>query len=244
MWRNQLFRIPAHNKAEEMESFLKREPTLHDVRIFRSRDSLIVGTAMARCSRACGIEEAGPCILRSVSTGSNGEVIWSFIGTGPAFRKFMQRLTDKGIMYKTLELEYDESATSEYVRLFEMGAAPLCETSYTCAGNPELKTYEMADIAGFYRAFGLKQAYGNPDDIRAELEFISLLLVKELIAISNSDTESAALCRDARRKFYSEHLSRWVEALASRVGGNTSKPLYIHLTNLLKMVVLNGGLMG
>ncbi len=141
-------------------------------------------------------------------------------------------------------LEYDESATSEYVRLFEMGAVPLCETSYTCAGNPELKTYEMADIAGFYRAFGLKQAYGTPDDIRAELEFFSLLLVKELIAISNSDTESAALCRDASRKFYSEHLSRWVEALASRVGDNTSKPLYIHLTNLLKMVVLNGGLMG
>jgi|GEM_PF-6193785 len=109
VWRNQLFRIPAHNKAEEVESFLKREPTLHDVRIIRSRDGLIVGTAMARCSRACGIEEAGPCILRSVSTGSNGEVIWSFIGTGPAFRKFMQRLTDKGIMYKTLELSVIKS---------------------------------------------------------------------------------------------------------------------------------------
>jgi TorA maturation chaperone TorD len=141
-------------------------------------------------------------------------------------------------------VESDESAASEYVRLFEMGVAPTCETSYTCAGNPELKTYEMADIAGFYRAFSLKQAYGTPDDIRAELEFMALLFVKELIAVRDSDSESAEVCRDARRKFYGEHLSRWVENLADRVVENSSKPLYTRLTKLLKMVVLNGELMG
>jgi predicted DNA binding protein len=109
VWRNQLFRIPAHTRAEEVENFLKREPTLHDVKTIRSRDGFIFGTAMVRCSRVCGIEEAGPCILRSVSTASNGEIIWNFIGTGPAFRRFMQRLTDRGIMYKTLELSVVKS---------------------------------------------------------------------------------------------------------------------------------------
>lgn len=109
VWRNQLFRIAAGGKAGEVESFLRKEPSFHDVKIVRSRDGLIYGTAMVRCSKACGIEEAGSCILRCVSTGPDGEVVWRFIGTGSAFRKFMQRLADKGIMYKTLELSVVKS---------------------------------------------------------------------------------------------------------------------------------------
>lgn len=109
VWRNQLFRIAAHGKAGEVESFLRRESSFRDLKTLRSRDGLIYGVAMVGCSRACGIEEAGSCILRSVSTAANGEVVWHLIGTGPACRKFMQRLTDRGIMYKTLELSLVKS---------------------------------------------------------------------------------------------------------------------------------------
>ncbi len=103
-WRNQFFRISADNKAGEIESFLKTEKSFHELRIIKSGDGLIYGTALVKCGKACGIEEAGPCILRSVSTGSDGRVIWSLIGTSTALQKFMRRLSERGIMYETLEM--------------------------------------------------------------------------------------------------------------------------------------------
>ncbi|MEM1944403.1 MAG: molecular chaperone TorD family protein [Nitrososphaerota archaeon] len=146
---------------------------------------------------------------------------------------------ESGLAEKVITtIESDSDATSDYVRLFEMGVAPPCETTYTCKENPELKTYELADIAGFYRAFNLKQALGTPDHIRAELEFTAVVLVKELLAHESADIEAAMICREARRKFYLEHLAQWVGELARRVRENARKPLYIHLTDLLTRVVL------
>lgn len=134
-------------------------------------------------------------------------------------------------------IKSDENASAEYVRLFEMGAAPPCETAYTCAENMEHRTYELADIAGFYRAFNVKQSTGTPDHIKAELEFMALIMVKELLAHENSNTEAAEICRDARRKFYREHLSRWVGEWVKKVRENARKPLYIILTELVSRIV-------
>ncbi|GBC70208.1 hypothetical protein HRbin01_01918 [archaeon HR01] len=103
-WRIQFFRISADNKAGEVESFLKKEKSFRELRTVMSSDGLIYGTAVVKCSRACGIEEAGSCILRGVSTGAGGEVVWSLIGPGTALRRFMQRLSERGIMYETVEL--------------------------------------------------------------------------------------------------------------------------------------------
>ncbi|MEM4315857.1 MAG: hypothetical protein QXT66_05895, partial [Nitrososphaerota archaeon] len=51
---------------------------------------------------------------------------------------------ESGLAEKVITtIESDSDATSDYVRLFEMGVAPPCETTYTCKENPELKTYEL-----------------------------------------------------------------------------------------------------
>lgn len=134
-------------------------------------------------------------------------------------------------------IQSDENASSEYVRLFEMGVAPPCETTYTCIENMENRAYELADIAGFYRAFNVKQAAATPDHIRAELEFMALMMVKELLAHENSNAAAAEICRDARRKFYVEHLSRWVGEWTKKVKENARKPLYIRLTELIARII-------
>jgi len=102
--RKQLFRIQAGEKASKIESFIKNISSIRDVKLLKTRDGFLYGVATVRCSRACGIEEAGSCFLRYVTNAPNGEVVWNLIGTGSEFRKFLQRLTDRGIMYKTLNL--------------------------------------------------------------------------------------------------------------------------------------------
>lgn len=103
-WRIQFFRISADNKVGEVESFLRNEKSFRELRTVKSSGGIIYGTAVVRCGRGCGIEEAGSCILRGVSTGAGGEVVWSFIGTGPELRRFMQRLSERGVRYETREL--------------------------------------------------------------------------------------------------------------------------------------------
>jgi len=132
-------------------------------------------------------------------------------------------------------LESDASATSEYVKLFDMGAAPPYETAYTCRENPELKTYEMADIAGFYKAFNVKPRTERPDHIKTELEFMALLLAKE--ALSAPGSEEREVCREAKNRFYNEHIGRWTHELMLKIKTTASNPLYTYLTNLITAIV-------
>jgi nitrate reductase assembly molybdenum cofactor insertion protein NarJ len=73
---------------------------------------------------------------------------------------------------------------------------------------------ELADIAGFYRAFGVAPDCERPDYISAELEFMKLLTMKEAKAILNNEAANAEICLSAQKKFLSSHLGRWVTALS------------------------------
>jgi len=161
-----------------------------------------------------------------------------------SLRKLFESLsmsTELELVNKIVEaIDGDGRATSEFVRLFEMGAASPCETSYTCRENPALKTFEMADVAGFYKAFNLKTSYGTPDHLCAEMEFMAYLMVREALAESAGQSEAAAICREAREKFYREHLSTWVGEMAKKVEEKAEKPLYKHLTKLFTHVIARG----
>jgi TorA maturation chaperone TorD len=156
-----------------------------------------------------------------------------------SLKKILESLgmvAELGYVEKIIELlESDASATSEYVKLFDMGIAPPYETSYTCRENPELKTYEMADIAGFYKAFNVKTRTERPDHIKTEMEFMALLLAKE--AVSKPGSEEREVCREARQRFYEEHLSKWTHELALNVKTHAVTPLYTYLTNLITAIV-------
>lgn len=102
-------------------------------------------------------------------------------------------------------------------RLLDRGTVPAYETSYEpgtgSAGGP---TFQMADIAGFYGAFGFEVTGERPDHIVPQLEFLALLLVKEAYSLIAEDRDGAAICAEARGKFVAEHLGRWLPLLAQR----------------------------
>ncbi|MEK7326009.1 MAG: molecular chaperone TorD family protein, partial [Chloroflexota bacterium] len=79
------------------------------------------------------------------------------------------------------------------------------------------QSQEMADIAGFYRAFGFNiggKVRERPDHISAELEFMHVLALKEAYAAERDVLEHVEICIDAQRKFLQEHLGKWVGLLA------------------------------
>lgn len=102
------------------------------------------------------------------------------------------------------------------------GDCPLNEIEYgDLKADPLFQPHRLADLAAFYRAFGLEVADGageRPDHIGMELEFMSALAAKEAYAYEHQlDDDQRALCRDAQKKFLREHLGRWSPAFARRL---------------------------
>jgi len=101
--------------------------------------------------------------------------------------------------------------------LFE--ASVLCsphETEYV--RDPFAKAAQLADIAGFYAAFGLRVStlhQTTPDDICTELEFVAQTTRREAYALVQGWDDRAAVCRDASRMFLESHPGRWFEAFSA-----------------------------
>jgi len=94
------------------------------------------------------------------------------------------------------------------------------ESSYGDGRRLAGKPAELADIAGFYTAFGLELSRSHPempDHIAVELTFMSALCLKEAYALFHRLVEGQEVTREARRGFLSAHLGRWVGAFAESV---------------------------
>jgi TorA maturation chaperone TorD len=75
---------------------------------------------------------------------------------------------------------------------------------------------EMADLAGFYRAFGLRPGDGHTerlDHAGVEFEFLEILSLKEVYAIERGEAVMLEVTRDAVASFLSHHLGRFGCAL-------------------------------
>lgn len=79
-------------------------------------------------------------------------------------------------------------------------------------------TPRLADVAGFYRAFGMAVSGDRPDHIVAQLEFLALVLLAEAEAIERGDPERSQIAADATRSFLRDHVGVWIYAWAARVG--------------------------
>lgn len=82
------------------------------------------------------------------------------------------------------------------------------------------KSQCLADVAGFYRAFGLDLAedfHDRADHISAELDFMQWLCLKEARAVSSGAAEHLALCEDAQAGFLRDHIGRWIPTFTARV---------------------------
>lgn len=122
----------------------------------------------------------------------------------------------------------------EYNRLFRTQLVCTCyETEYDPMGSVR-KGQELADILGFYSAFGLRPSQKElPDHIGVELEFMSVLLQKEAYARLNDWSEKVKICTDARRKFLREHLGIWVFTFCDRLEETSRVGFYRSLARLV-----------
>ena len=119
-----------------------------------------------------------------------------------------------------------EVLVPEYTRLFSLSSSQDCptfETAFACS-QPAEQTSLMADVAGFYRAFGVDTG-GNglrPDDIRVELEFMAYLCRKQLYAVEHLGAPRVAQVNRAMRMFLGEHLGRWAPGLGRNIAANAN----------------------
>ncbi|MBI3098577.1 MAG: molecular chaperone TorD family protein [Planctomycetes bacterium] len=96
---------------------------------------------------------------------------------------------------------------------------PPYETQYGAA-HVFAQSNELADIAGFYRAFGLAApATERIDHIAVEFEFMSFLAFKEAYALYCEEADRAAQVRGIQVKFMTDHVGRWVPAFAAKFEG-------------------------
>lgn len=107
-----------------------------------------------------------------------------------------------------------EEVAAAQERLFggKVAVAPY-EGSYE--DDPFRQARQMADVAGFYRAFGAEAhgpAHERPDHAGCELEFLAFLGVRKLAAVEAGHDAEADLCREIEEAFLSDHAGRWLPA--------------------------------
>lgn len=117
----------------------------------------------------------------------------------------------------------DHAFNTLYENVFGLlvsGPCPPHETEYIHSKLTFQRSHSLADIAGYYRAFGLQLSRCHPerhDHIALQLEFIAQLFELENRALKGKDresTERASVCQDARRRFFADHVVWWVPAFA------------------------------
>lgn len=115
-----------------------------------------------------------------------------------------------------------EELSSRYINLFDYGSgeSTLYETKYGLRSS-QLKTGELADIAGFYHAFGFtatEDGRGREilDHIAVECEFYAILLAKQNHLAAKTERDGCEIVLDARRKFLQDHLGRYPAAIAKQ----------------------------
>lgn len=131
---------------------------------------------------------------------------------------------------------------AEHNRLFaHLGSAqcPPYETEYGY-NNIFQKTEAMADIAGFYGAYGLEPASTDTervDFICTELEFMAYLALHEAYAREHGEAEHLDVCLDTQRKFLRDHLGRWTPVFAGILDHATSNTFYRRLGQVLRSFI-------
>lgn len=100
--------------------------------------------------------------------------------------------------------------------IFGLVMAKLCpayETEYCASKDTTHRSQELADISGFYRAFGVGPSRELPerfDHVSLEIEFLGLLIEKQRCATLESEEQHVEVCCDAHASFIRDHAGWWI----------------------------------
>lgn len=134
----------------------------------------------------------------------------------------------------------------EYEAVFGLlvsGDCPPYETEYINSKFTFQRSNGLADVAGYYRAFGLDpsaQCPERPDHIVLELEFmahLSGLLHQADGFLDPSRVERIGICRQAQQRFFAEHLAWWAPAFATLLARRAQGGFYESAARYLSALV-------
>lgn len=132
--------------------------------------------------------------------------------------------TPLSILPALVESTSVDDLRSAHIALFSLTSSSDCPTYETAYIDADLvgQTHRMASIAGLYRMFGVEVPPGcaRPDDISAELEFMSFLNCKEVYAAKHLGAARVAQARKAQKLFLAEHLGCWAGTFARLVAAS------------------------
>lgn len=156
---------------------------------------------------------------------SESEPAWVELIRGPAIRADLEQACaglglDTALIRSALAaLDSGASAADSLAQLLGhtvRSEAPPYELEYR-ASEVFQQSQTLADIAGFYRAFGF-EPYGplteRADFFATEWEFLAVLSIMEARA---EDEEQSACCVSAAREFLTEHAAAWMPAFVERI---------------------------
>ncbi len=128
--------------------------------------------------------------------------------------------------FKRLVRTLQKTSPPEWIRQFEFcfghtvqGPVPNYELEYG-EEHTHRQPQQLGDITAFYHAFGLQvktMVHERADHISVECEFLGYLLYKEAYASQNDGEEKALICREAARRFLSEHLGCWLPSFSAKL---------------------------
>jgi TorA maturation chaperone TorD len=130
---------------------------------------------------------------------------------------------------------------AEYDRVFGLVPARECpphETEYHTNADTFFRAQQMADVAGFYRAFGLETAHETPerpDHVALELEFMAFLLTKRRLALAagGGGDDQARVCDEAMRAFFVDHVIWWLPSFATGLRRRAERGPYVAASRIL-----------
>jgi TorA maturation chaperone TorD len=130
---------------------------------------------------------------------------------------------------------------TEHSRLFlGAGMVPLREGGYgdglRFAGQP----FDIADLNGFYRAFGFELSTSTPnppDHLGTQVEFLSLLHLKRALALGRRRLRDVQTVDHAMARFLEEHLGRWIGSFCAALREAGACLPYALLADLVADVV-------
>lgn len=133
---------------------------------------------------------------------------------------------------------------SEYMRVFDPRRPPPPMEAECLGLQGTQRSMLLADVMGFYNAFGVTPSNERPDHIACELDFMNLLGVKEAAAIESGHEERTLICAEAREKFLDSHLLKWREPLGGLIRERVisgDSGFYERLADALDAVLLDEG---
>ncbi len=119
------------------------------------------------------------------------------------------------------------------------GTCPPYELEYERGDIPQ-QSAELADIAGFYNAFGMElqaTAHERTDHATVQFEFLSVLAAKEVYAVETNNSEGLQVLQDAQKSFLADHIARWVPAMATRLQDADPEGFYGRLGGFIQSFI-------